>query len=95
MYSNGNKFQRIVRIVIDGLNVILGIAAIVLAVMVFLHTEKNKWMFQLIFLLGATMNLITGIKYVMTDRRIPGIISEVIAVFLFAVAYFSHVAIGA
>lgn len=94
MYSSGNKIQRIIRVVIDGLNVILGVSAIVLAVMVFLATEKNMWMFPIIFTVGGTMNFITGVKYFMTDRRVPGIVSEVVAVVLFVIAYISFLAVG-
>lgn len=94
MYSGGNKIQRIIRIIIDCLNVILGAAAIVLAVMVFLDTQKNMWMFPIIFGVGGMMNLITGVKYFMTDRKISGIVSEVVAVVLFVIAYVSFLAVG-
>lgn len=94
MYSSGNRVQRIIRTIIDGLNVILGVAAIVLAVMVFIDTQKNMWMFPIIFTVGGTMNLITGAKYFMTDRKIQGIISEVVAVILFIIAYISFLAVG-
>lgn len=38
--------------------------------------------------------MMTGIKYLMTDRKVSGIISEVVAVILFVVAYVSYLAIG-
>ena len=94
MYSGGNKIQRIIRIIIDCLDVILGAAAIVLAVMVFLDTQKNMWMFPIIFCVGGMMNLITGVKYFMTDRKVSGIVSEVVAVVLFVIAYVSFLAVG-
>lgn len=94
MSFGGNKFSKILRIVIDVLNVILGVSAIVLAVMVFIHTKENQWMFPIIFLIGCIMNLISGIKYLMTDRKISGIVAEVAAVILFVIAFVSYRAIG-
>lgn len=94
MRSDKNNFQKVVRLIIDVLNVIFGIAAIVLTVFVFINTGKNKWMFHIIFSIGGLMNMMTGIKYLMTDRKVSGIISEVVAVILFVVAYVSYLAIG-
>ena len=94
MRSGKNNFQKVVRLIIDVLNVIFGIAAIVLTVLVFINTGKNKWMFHIIFSIGGLMNMMTGIKYLMTDRKVSGIISEVVAVILFVVAYVSYLAIG-
>lgn len=94
MRSGKNNFQKVVRLIIDVLNVIFGIVAIVLTVFVFINTGKNKWMFHIIFLIGGLMNMLTGIKYLMTDRKVSGIISEVVAVILFVVAYVSYLAIG-
>ena len=56
--------------------------------------KKNKSMFHIIFSIGGLMNMLTGIKYLMTDRKVSGIISEVVAVILFVVAYVSYLAIG-
>lgn len=92
--SGGGKLKKAVRIIIDFLNVAAGIGAVVLAVMTFLDTENNKWMFPLIFLLGAAMNLLTAIKYLMTDRRLAGVILFVVGLALVGVAYASRIAIG-
>ncbi len=92
--SGGNKTTRIVRMVIDVLNVILGIAIVCLAVMAFINASSNMWVFPIIFLLGGAMNMITGIKNYMTDRKISCIIAEVAAVALFIVSYVCYNAIG-
>ena len=94
MYSSGNKFKRTVRMIIDVLNVLVGIGVIVIAVMTFLNPEENMWMFPIIFLLGGAVNFLTGIKNFITDRKISGIIAEVVAVVLFIVMYVSYRAIG-
>lgn len=86
--------MKAIRIIIDILNVILGVAAVVLAIMVFINTDGNKWMFPIIFAVGGTMNLATGAKYFMTDRKVSGIICSVVAVALYVVAYVSFLAIG-
>ena len=94
MDSGGDKFQRIIRIIIDCVNVVLGVAAILLAVMVFLNTQNNRWMFPIIFCVGGTMNCITGIKNFMTDRKVSGIIAEIVSIILFIIAYVSFLALG-
>lgn len=94
MASSGGRFKKAVRIIIDFLNVIIGIGAVVLAVMTFLDTQSNKWLFPLIFLLGAAMNLLTAIKHLMTERRVTGAIMLFVALLLMGIAYVSRIAIG-
>ena len=94
MFYGSGKFTRALRFIIDILNVILGIGVIVLAVLAFINTSKNAWMFPIIFLGGAVMNLFTGIKNFMTDRKIGGIVCTVVAIVLAGVAYFTFRAIG-
>lgn len=94
MASSGGKFKKAVRIIIDFLNVVIGIGAVVLAVMTFLDTQNNKWMFPLIFLLGAAMNLLTAVKHLMTERRVTGAIMLFVSLLLTGIAYVSRIAIG-
>lgn len=94
MFSSGKKSTKIIRIIIDILNVILGVAAIVMAVITFINATANSWMFPLIFLMGALMNLLTGIKHIMCERKAQGIVLLVAAVVLFALTYASYVAVG-
>ena len=86
--------QKVVRLIIDILNVVLGIAAIVLTVLVFVNTKGNMWAFPIIFTVGATMNFITGIKHFMSDKKVAGIISEVATVVLGVLAFVCYRAIG-
>lgn len=68
MFASENKFQKIIRTILDILNVLLGVGVVVLAVMAFINTDNNKWLFPIIFMMGGVMNLFTGIKAMMTDR---------------------------
>lgn len=94
MFSTDNKFKKAVRIIIDIVNVLVGIAVVVFAVLTFMNTTDNAWMFPIIFLLGGIMNLMTGIKHLMWDRKLNGIMLLVIAALLFGVTYATYVAVG-
>lgn len=94
MFSSGKRFPRVIRIIIDILNVILGLAAVVFAVLTFMNTQNNAWMFPVIFIIGGAMNFLTGIKHLMNDRKVNGIILEVVAVIVWVIAYLSYVAVG-
>ena len=94
MFSSGKKVSRVIRIIIDILNVLLGIAAVVFAVLTFMNTQDNAWMFPIIFIIGGAMNFFTGIKHLMSDRKVNGIILEVAAVVVWIIAYLSYVAVG-
>lgn len=92
--SSGNKVQRVIRLIIDVLNVLLGVLVVCLAILAFVNTGKHMWMFPLIFLFGGFMNTITGIKHIMSDRVTIGVIAEVVSAFLYIVSYISYSAIG-
>lgn len=94
MFATDNKLKKAVRIILDIINVLVGIAVVVLAVLTFMNTAKNAWMFPIIFLLGGLMNLFTGIKHLMWDRKVNGIILLIVAAALFGVAYAAYVAVG-
>ena len=94
MFSTDNKLKKAVRIILDVLNVLIGIAVVALAVFTFTNTTKNAWMFPIIFLLGGMMNLLTGIKHLMWDKKVNGIILMVVAAILFGVTYATYVALG-
>ena len=94
MFASENKFQKIIRTILDILNVLLGVGVVVLAVMAFINTDNNKWLFPIIFMMGGVMNLFTGIKAMMTDRKVPGIVSVVAAAVLAVISIMSYIAIG-
>ena len=94
MFSTENKLKKAVRIILDIMNVLIGVAVVALAVLTFTNTAKNAWMFPIIFLLGGLMNLITGIKHLMWDKKTNGIILLVVAALLFFFSYATYVALG-
>lgn len=94
MFSSGNKTTKVFRVIIDIFNVLIGISVVVLAVFTFFNPKENAWMFPLIFMLGGLMNCITGIKHILCDKKVQGIVLQVIAVVLFGITYFTYVAIN-
>ena len=94
MFASENKFQKIIRTILDILNVLLGVGVVVLAVMAFINTDNNKWLFPIIFMMGGVMNLFTGIKAMMTDRKVTCIVSVVAAAVLAVISIMSYIAIG-
>lgn len=94
MFSSGSKVQKIFRIIIDIMNIIVGIAVVIFAILTFVNTEKNSWMFAIVFLGGGIMNLLTGIKGIMTDRTGWAIAMFGFAIALFVVSYLSYRIIG-
>lgn len=93
----GAKKERIlrrVRLVIDVLNVALGAAVIGLAVYTFLDAAGRRHMFPYIFYLGALVNLITGIKHTISDKRLYGIVVWIFAAVLAAAGYFSGILVS-
>ena len=94
MFSTEKSYQKYIRIILDVLNVLLGLGIVVFAILAFLNTEENMWMFPIIFGLGALMNCLTGIKHLMNGKKANGIIAEVVAGVFVAIAIFSYHAVG-
>lgn len=82
------------RTFIDILNIIIGVAVVSLTVMAFLDTDRNSFLFPIIFVLGAAANLFTAIKRAMTDRKVSAIILFVVSLILAGVAFVTYLAIG-
>lgn len=49
--------------VLDMIHILIGILIMILAVIAFVDSDKNKMLFPVIFFLGAALNLITGRMY--------------------------------
>lgn len=94
MFSSGNKMQKTLRIIIDILNVIIGVAVVILAVLTFINTHKNSWMFTYVFLGGGLLNLLTGIKGMMNDRKVGAIVMFCFAAALFVISILCYRIIG-
>lgn len=94
MFATENRFRKIIRTILDILNVLLGVGVVVLAIMAFINTDNNKWMFPIIFMMGCFMNIFTGVKMMATDRRSGGIASIVAAALLAVISIMSYIVIG-
>lgn len=92
--TRGNRTERKIRLAIDILNVIIGIAVTGLALITFLNTKDNMYLFPAIFLLGGSMELLTGIKFFLTDKKLQGFVMEGLAAVIYLIAIASHIAIG-
>lgn len=72
-------------LIIEVLNLVLGIAIIVLAIMTFLNTQKYAFLFPVIFLLGAIMNGTTAIKNFLGANRGMGIVALLVTIALLVI----------
>lgn len=94
MFSSENRVQRVVRTIIEILTLLTGIAAVVLAVLTFINTKANSFMFPIIFILGAGMNILSGIKFVMTNNKGGAIARFVSGIVLIGISAVSYMTIG-
>ena len=93
MFATEKRLHKAIRLIIDVLNILLGLGAVVMAVMTFLNVEKNKWMFPIIFLSGGLLNLLTGVKQVMNGSKIRGIVLMIVSIAIFGVGVFCYFAV--
>ena len=94
MVSSRDKLFRRIRGVINILNILLGAAVIGLVVYAFLDIDARLYLFSYIFYLGAAVNAITGIKHMISDKRLQGVVTWIFAVALIAAGYFGGVIVG-
>lgn len=90
MYSRkGRNGLKPVRIIIDVVNVVLGLAVLGLAAYIFIELDSRIEMFPYIFYMGAAVNLVTGIKHFISQKKGSAIVAWVFAVLLIFVAGWS------
>ena len=83
MYFSGTKKQKRLRMILDIINTVIGIAIIVLTIVAFNADDGYIVYFPYMFLLGGTMNLLAAIKNY-TQRKIAvGITMSVTTVIFF------------
>lgn len=62
MYGQGKKRNpRNAALIMDWIHICIGLLVVVLAVFAFLNPEDNRFLFPIIFLLAAVLNVINGI----------------------------------
>ncbi len=83
MYSDrSGKGLRIVRIVIDIVNAVIGLAVLGLVAYTFMGLDSRIEMFPYIFYLGAAVNVVTGIKHFISDKKGSALVAWIFAVLL-------------
>ncbi len=95
MAAKKEMVLRRIRIVVDVLNVILSVAVVGVTVYTFLDARHRMNIFPYIFYLGAFINAITGIKHMISDKKLQGIAVFVFAVVLVAAGLFCGRIVGA
>ena len=95
MASKKDKVLRRIRILIDVVNVILSVAVMAVTVYTFLDAHNRMYVFPNIFYLGALINAITGIKHMISDKRLQGVAVFVFAAVLVAAGLFCTRIVGA
>lgn len=94
MYSGrSGKGLKIVRIIIDILNAVLGLAVLGLAAYIFMELDDRLELFPYIFYMGAAVNVITGLKHFISQKKGSAIGVWIVAVFLIFVAGWSRTVI--
>lgn len=91
MLSKKDKIFRKIRIVLDIINVLLSLVVMGLVVYTFLDVRNRMNLFPVVFYAGASVNVITGAKHMVSDHVWMGIGNWVIAVVLVFVGLFSNV----
>lgn len=95
MASKKERTLRRIRITIDVVNVILSIAVVAVTVYTFLDSHDRMYIFPNIFYLGALINVITGVKHMISDKKMQGTAVFVFAVVLVAAGIFCGRIVGA
>lgn len=90
-----DRVLRRIRIIIDVVNVILSVAVVALTVYTFFDAHNRMYIFPNIFYLGALINAITGIKHMISDKKLQGVAVFVFAAVLVAAGLFCGRIVGA
>lgn len=94
MSSKKDRVLRRIRIVIDVINVILSIAVIGLVIYTFLDVSERMEYFPYIFYIGASVNAITGIKHMISQKKLQGLAVWIFGAVLIAAGWFGSTIVG-
>lgn len=94
MSSKKDRILRKVRIGIDIINVILSVAVIGLVVYTFMNVSERMEYFPYIFYAGALVNAITGIKHMISDKKLQGLATWIFAAILIVAGWFGSTIVG-
>ncbi len=94
MSSKKDRVLRRIRIVIDVINVILSVAVIGVVVYTFLDVSERMEYFPHIFYGGASVNAITGIKHMISEKKLQGLAAWIFGAVLIAAGWFCSTIVG-
>lgn len=89
--SNKQRRFRHWRVVVDSINMILGLITIGLGVFIFFSIETRMNLLPILFLFAAIMNLIGGTKAIYYGRRLSGLGQVVVSVVICGFAILSFI----
>lgn len=99
MYGQGKKKNpRNTALIMDWIHICIGLLVVILAVFAFLNPEDNRFLFPLIFLLAAVLNVINGIyRFRLSGRekkkKLAAFMQLILAAVLVAVMVISAITI--
>lgn len=89
MYATSKRSYRGLKNGIDMANIVIAGLIFVLAVLSIFKVYREMVFFPAIFYLGAIMNIITGVKAILSARKLAGILSIVLGVIIIACAVYA------
>ena len=89
MFSASNGAYRRTKIVIDWLNIGIGVVMIIMATAIFIRPQQFKVLIPLEFFLSAAINGLHAAKYYFKFQKKSMILLSLVCIFMFAVMVFS------
>lgn len=89
MYVTGRKTYRGARAGIEKANIVIVAVIAVCAVLSVFKVYKEMFFFPVIFYLGGILNILSGIKLILENRKALGIIECIVGVAIFAFAVYT------
>ncbi len=86
------KFQY-TGLIMDIMNLVLGLTTIILAIVVLVNVKENVKLFPVLFATSGTMNFIMGLKYFKRDEKSRGIMLVIAAIIILAVSAIGFIAL--
>ena len=91
MFTASNGAYRRTKIVIDWINIILGVAVVIMATVIFIVPGNQDFLLPLVFFFGAGINGLHAAKNFFKFERKSGIILTLMSMLLLAVTLASAV----
>lgn len=87
MFTASNGAYRRTKFVIDWINIIIGVAVVIMATVIFIVPGKQDFLLPLVFLAGAGINGLHAAKNFLRFERKLGLLLSLGSIGLLAIAY--------